>query len=424
MVKKYNPFRPNSMVTPGMFCGRFNELERIERSLFQTKNGNPSHFLIEGERGIGKSSLFLYVDYLATGVIPGSSSETFNFVVVSIELRTDCDYYDLIRIIGSGLRQALSDQETIKKLAVKAWDFLSNWEILGVQYHKVKERLEPHELLDNLTEILVEILVDASTEVDGILILIDEADKPDEAANLGELVKLLTERLTRRRCERVCLGLAGLPNIIPKLRHSHESAPRVFTALTLEPLEPEERVEVIRRGLKEAKEKNGHETKITPEAEEMISHLSEGYPHFIQEFAYWAFDHDEDGVIDAKDVLESAYLKENSALQQLGQKYFRDLYFDRISSDDYRQVLNVMADHSDGWVSRAEILKTPGIKESTVNNALAALKKKNIIIPSDRHRGEYKLPTKSFAAWIKALATAIDQAGNNNEPELGLAVKE
>ena len=49
---RYNPFRPNSLVTPGMFTGRLEETKALERMLFHTKNGNPHYFLLHGERGI------------------------------------------------------------------------------------------------------------------------------------------------------------------------------------------------------------------------------------------------------------------------------------------------------------------------------------------------------------------------------------
>jgi Cdc6-like AAA superfamily ATPase len=62
---RYNPFRPGSIVSPGMFSGRYEELEGTEHALFQTKNGNPHHFLIEGERGIGKSSLLFSLQMVA-----------------------------------------------------------------------------------------------------------------------------------------------------------------------------------------------------------------------------------------------------------------------------------------------------------------------------------------------------------------------
>jgi Holliday junction resolvasome RuvABC ATP-dependent DNA helicase subunit len=64
---KFNPFRPNSIATDDLFQGRMDEMLFIEKSLFQTKNEKPQHFLIEGERGLGKSSLFLRVAQRAKG---------------------------------------------------------------------------------------------------------------------------------------------------------------------------------------------------------------------------------------------------------------------------------------------------------------------------------------------------------------------
>jgi hypothetical protein len=70
VANKYNPFRPDKMMPPGMFHGRVDELEFIDHCLLQTKKGNPQHFLIEGERGIGKSSLLLCEQFVAEGLIP------------------------------------------------------------------------------------------------------------------------------------------------------------------------------------------------------------------------------------------------------------------------------------------------------------------------------------------------------------------
>jgi len=79
MALKYNPFQPNTMVAPGMFVGRLEEIDAIEQSLFQAKNGNPQHFLIEGERGIGKSSLLLLISGYAEGVVESHRAEKMSF---------------------------------------------------------------------------------------------------------------------------------------------------------------------------------------------------------------------------------------------------------------------------------------------------------------------------------------------------------
>jgi hypothetical protein len=235
---------------------------------------------------------------------------------------------------------------------------------------------------------------------DGILLLIDEADKPPAGGNLGLICKMLTEELSRRDCERVCIGVAGLPQVIGVLRDSHESSLRIFKTMELKPLEDAERGHVLDIGIKDAVKKNGYEITITPEARQLISNLSEGYPHFLQEFAYCAFEVDDDRTIDENDVMNSLF-REHGALDQLGRKYFAK-YYEAPSSDDYRIVLDTMANHNNAWISRADLVKESGLKAGTVDNALRSLKRLDIILPHESRQGEYRLPTTSFAVWIKA----------------------
>ena len=408
IMMKYNPFRPNSMVNPGMFCGRENELVSIKQSLFQTKHGNPKHFLIEGERGIGKSSLMLYVQWEASGRPLILRDTTFRFIVVSVELGGGMTAEDIIRRIGGELKAQISEMQTLRTLAKAAWDFLSNWKLLGIEYKKEAKENDGLQATEDMARVMAQLIkassqeLDVGQQLDGILVLIDEADKPSEEARLGEFLKLLTERLTKLDCHNVCFGLAGLPSLIPKLRGSHESSPRLFETLHLQTLEPAETKDVILRGLSEAKEKNGYDTEISQEALNLLAHLAEGYPHFIQQFAHSAYNEDKDNLISDDDVWEGAF-KENGALAQLAARYFHELYFDKISSDDYRRVLHSMTEHLGGWVSRAHIVKNAKIKESQVNNALNALKSRGIILINPEKAGEYRLPSTSFAVWLRAL---------------------
>ena len=261
-MTKFNPFRPQSLVHPGMFSGRYGEIRIIQQSLTQTKHGNPAHFLIEGERGIGKSSLLLFLKQMATGNL----GEEFNFLPVYIELNGSTGFGDIIHRIQSALKSELLKRQDIKEHAKAIWDFISKWEVLGIKYDK-KEKIEDrYQLLENLANSLIKILEGVKSRLDGILILIDEADKPSEEAGLGEFIKLFSERLTFGGVENVLIGLAGLPSTMPKLKASHESSPRVFQTLTLQPLTEQESAHVIELGLEEAKEKNGYETKITQAA--------------------------------------------------------------------------------------------------------------------------------------------------------------
>jgi Cdc6-like AAA superfamily ATPase len=117
MTLKYNPFKPNNIVHPAMFVGRVDELRAVERCLFQAKNGNPQHFLIQGERGIGKSSLITYIEAIGEGRIQGVQGNRFNFLTVSIDVGGCGSQLEIIGKIGRGLRSAIAPKQILKEKA-------------------------------------------------------------------------------------------------------------------------------------------------------------------------------------------------------------------------------------------------------------------------------------------------------------------
>lgn len=413
MAHKYNPFKPNEIVHFGMFVGRLDEVRLIERCLFQAKNDNPQHFLVLGERGIGKSSLLYYVRIVADGTIPYSGTERFQFLTAQTDLGTCETAPDVVRKLGRALRSALGQQHALREHAKEFWDWLTKWEVLGVKYHKDSEQLDLEEVAEEFVEHLALFCEKTKDKSDGVLFLIDEADHPTADAGLGAYLKLVTERLAWRGCRRVIFGLAGLPSLMLKLRESHESSPRLFQTMKLDPLSQEERIHVVKRGLDDANGRNAVQTTITDEALEFLAELSEGYPHFVQQFSYSAFDEDADDTIDIDDVGNGAY-KDGGALTQLGDKFFSEMYHARISSEEYRRVLDSMSLHGDAWISRKDIIKESEVAETNVSNALLALKAKGVILQDETRRGYYRLPTNSFAAWINAVRTTrqkTDQEG-------------
>jgi hypothetical protein len=405
------------MMPPGMFCGRLDELKFMDHCLLQTKKGNPQHFLIEGERGIGKSSLFLCEQYVAEGHIKTlGTKETLDFIVVNVSLLETDDYYSITRKIMAAFRIELMKRNAFKAYASLAWDLINRFEAAGIRYDREAGKPEQAELLGCLQADFVAAASKLNGVADGILLLIDEADKPPAGGNLGLICKMLTEELSRRGCERVCIGLAGLPHIIGVLRESHESSLRIFKTLELRPLEKSEREDVLDLGLRDAKEKNGFDVIMTPEAITAISNLSEGYPHFLQEFAYCAFEQDEDNIIDVGDVLDSLF-REHGSFDQLGRKFFTQ-YYEAPSSDDYRKVLDTMAEHSNDWVGRADLIAQSGLKPGTVDNALRTLKAKDIIFQNESRPGQYRLPTQAFSVWIKAKTKAEKASKDKGSPNL------
>lgn len=396
---KFNPFVPNGIAYPGMFIGRFDEISTIEQALFQTKNGNPQHLLLTGERGIGKSSLLFYADLVARGEIKDDNTN-FNFISVSTDLAGVSSQVGLIKQVARELRSKLRQHQKLQEKAKKVWEFLSNWEVLGVKYNGKDDELDPDELLDDLVSISGQLM--ESEQFDGVIFLLDEADSPPVSAHLGEFVKVFTERLAKRGQSRLLLVLAGQSLLINRLRESHESSLRVFQIVDMHPLEKSECRDVVSRGLTIANGRNERTTNISDEALDLIASLSEGYPHFVQQFSSSAFQADRDDSIDLADVSVGAY-SENGAISQLGAKYFSKQYYSKILSAEYRKVLDYMANHGDQWVSRKDIANNCGVAATNIDNALMALKSREIVLADDARRGFYRLPTRSFATWILAV---------------------
>jgi hypothetical protein len=94
------------------------------------------------------------------------------------------------------------------------------------------------------------------------------------------------------------------------------------------------------------------------------------------------------------DVMDGAF-DEAGAFEQFGTRYFEGLDFEKIWSDEYRGVLRAIANSTGEWVTKSEIRKKVTLKETTLNNALAALTKRHIFIPEKRKQGRMST-AKSF----------------------------
>ncbi len=422
MTKKYNPFKPNSPVFTGMFVGRTHEIERLDDLLFQTKMGNPSHILICGERGIGKTSLLMVANHFAKGALQWEE-EKYDFLTVQASIGPETTMIDLARKLSSQIKRVLSQTEQGLTYLKKTWEFITRFESSVIRYKSKRETSSEEEILDNTIYSIVD-TVNTITEdtamralglrkkKDGIVVLLDEVDHASPNLDLGVFLKNLTEVLVQENASKVLLILAGLPKTTEILRSSHESSLRLFEEFKLGPLSPEEVKTIIRKGMKSAKE-HGSSITVTDKALDAICLYSEGYPHFVQQIGYSSFAIDTDNNIDETDVREAMFLK-NGAFDKIGNRYYKYMYYGRIKRDSYRQILNIMAQKSNNWVSRKEIEKQFSGNKTTLTNGIKALRDRNIILSKPGSRGSYRLQWIGFAVWINIINTREKQEGKNN----------
>jgi hypothetical protein len=405
---KINPFEPFAPVNPGSFVGRLDELRRLKSSLLQTSAGRPVNFMLTGERGIGKTSLLNYLKFAAEGLIPVEGNK-FSFVVVDTDIDQNTTQLGLISRIQLGLEKALGPHEAGRAFIKKAWSFIQRFEAGGVKLNegpRGSDELLLDEFAYSLAETANRICSETegptmwNTKADGLLILIDEADNGSKLLQLGSFFKLLSERLQRRSCNRVMFGLAGLPELHKVLHDSHPSSLRIFDELTLDRLADSEVGTVIDLCVEAANKQNVKQTSVAADARDFLVFLSEGYPHFIQQFGYAAFAANEDDVIDRPDVWNGAFGPQG-AFEQIGNRYYRNDFYKKIQKESYRKVLRIMAENLEGWVTKQQIKAKFKGTNSVLDNAIKALRDRKIILSKEGETGVYRLQHKGFAVWIK-----------------------
>ena len=238
--------------------------------------------------------------------------------------------------------------------------------------------------------------------------MIDEADNAPSELYLGAFIKLLIERVERHGCQRLMVGLAGMPRLRDVLREGHTSSLRLFDELPVGTLSNEEVSWVIDRALTVANENNEEQTKIDADARQLLIDYAEGYPHFIQQFGYSAFESDTDLIIDIDDVQRGA-VGEQGAMEKIGDRYYRNDFYNKIQKSSYRQVLRIMAENGNRWVSKNDIRARFRGRPTTLDNAIHALRDRNIILTKEGERGVYRLQHQGFAFWIKLYTTESDE---------------
>lgn len=389
-----------------MFAGRYDEICTLEKGLHQTKNGQPSNFLITGERGIGKSSLLLCMDYVTTGELESYKCGRFNFLTVDLVLSSKISLESLIRLIEEKISRELSRVESVRAFIKDTWSFAQRLNIMDSSISGSEKESDRDILLDGFAYSLSETnrrLVNPNKgepKKDGIVFFFDEVDNVSSDLDIGYFFKVLTELLQRNKCNNIMFVLAGLPETVERLTESHKSSIRIFHHLKIKELSPEDRKYVVEKGIEKANSINEESTSIDEAAKVTISVISEGYPHFLQQIAHSAFEHNSDDTITKEDVTESAF-KPGGAIDAIGSRYYESSFHDKIKSDEYRQVLSIMAEKMNSWIKKSEIREKFEGDDSTLTNALAALTARKIILKNSSKMGEYRLQHRGFAVWIK-----------------------
>jgi type II secretory pathway predicted ATPase ExeA len=280
-----NPFAPGAGTPPPALVGRDEILETSEVALRRLRIGRASqHLLLTGLRGVGKTVLL--------GTL-ARQAQHVGYRVIRLEAMGSDD------TLLSFLRQArriLEDLEGSAKVAraLRSIEAVSVT-LLGAGASLGRAAATPDR--EALADVVIDLAAAAGDRDLGVLIALDEA----QLVAADDLRRLLAgvHRCNQDGLPLACV-LAGLPNLVGTVAKAATYAERMFTVHDLGPLSPGqvERAVVI----------PSHELGVEwhREATEAIVDLSDGYPFFVQTWAYHTWNVAVDEPISTDDIERAA----------------------------------------------------------------------------------------------------------------------
>jgi hypothetical protein len=276
-----NPYAPGAGTPPPALVGRDGIIDEAEISLRRLASARSSqHLLITGLRGVGKTVLLGKLAALG---------EHLGFRVVRVEAVGGDD------TLRSFLRQARRVVEDLDRTG-KATRALRSIESVSLTIAGTGfgvDRVEATPDREALADVVID-MADAAAEHDlGVMIAIDEA----QMLHAHDLRRILAgvHRCGQDGLPLYCL-LAGLPNLVGDVAKAATYAERMFTVADLGPLSSPDVASAVNDPAAEIG------VEWSPEAIEAIVDRSDGFPFFVQTWAYHVWNAARDEPVSTDDV--------------------------------------------------------------------------------------------------------------------------
>lgn len=379
MDKIRNPFSPGAGSPPPELAGRENILEQARVLLGRVRAGRPEKsLLLTGLRGVGKTVLLNEIERLAQGegyqtILVEAHEGKSLAVLLAPHLRRLL--FELDRLAGAGnkARRGLAVLKSfVRVIRIKVGEI-----DIGVDIEPEAGTADSGDLEVDLPSLFTAVAEAAEERGVAVAILIDEIQY-FAAAELSALVMAM-HKMQQRQLPLVLIG-AGLP-ILPGLAGESKSyAERLFSFPDVGPLSEADAAKAINEPIEESGES------IADDALGEICRLTKGYPYFLQEWGYQAWNHAQASPISLKVVRETTDI----VTTRLDENFFR-VRFDRLTPRE-RQYLRAMAELGGGPYRTGDIADTLGVKITTLGPVRANLIKKGMVYSPSHGEMAFTVP--------------------------------
>jgi hypothetical protein len=379
MDKIRNPFSPGAGSPPPELAGREGILEQA-RVLFgrvQAKRPEKS-LLLTGLRGVGKTVLLNEIERIAAAegfrtILVEAHEGKPLAVLLAPHLRRLLFDLDRLKGVGDKVRKGLGVLRSfIGAIKLKVGDL-----DIGLDIEPEPGSADSGDLEVDLPNLFMAVGEAAQERGAAVAILIDEIQY-FRSEEMSALIMAM-HKMQQRQLPLALVG-AGLP-ILPGLAGESKSyAERLFSFPAVGPL-PEADAE---RALQDPVRAAGVE--FQPEALREIYRLTQGYPYFLQEWGYQAWNHAVATPIGAPVIRETSGL----VSQRLDDNFFR-VRFDRLTPRE-KTYLRAMAELGPGPYRTGDIADKLGVKINTLGPVRASLIKKGMVYSPSHGEMAFTVP--------------------------------
>jgi hypothetical protein len=361
-----NPFAPGAGNPPPELAGRQDILEQATIVLARAEQGrHAKSLMLVGLRGVGKTVLLNRILQIAeerklrAHMIEAPEDKSLPELLLPV-LRKILIGLDRTGAMSAVVRRSLRIVAGFaKSLKVKHGDFE-----IGLDIDPEHGVGDSGDLDNDLPEVMIALGEAAKARGTAVVLLIDELQyiKEDE---LSALVMGL-HKTSQRQLPVVLMG-AGLPQLVGNMGRSKSYAERLFEFPEIGPLARADAEMAITGPVTQAGER------IQKGAVDAIIQATQGYPFFLQAWAYHSWNEAEASPI-TKAHVAAAHIK---VLQNLDGSFFR-MRFERLTPSEKRY-LRAMAELGPGPHRSGDIADILGVKVTSIAPVRGNLIAKGII---------------------------------------------
>lgn len=361
-----NPFSPGAGSPPPELVGRDAVLERTEVLLGRVKAGRPDRsILLTGLRGVGKTVLLNEIERRAAHA---------GYRVLSVEAH---EHKTLAALLLPSLRRLLFELDRVAGAGDKARralavlkGFMDGLKVsigdlqVSLDIDPEKGTADSGDLESDLPSLFIAVAEAAQERGIPVALLIDELQYLKEK-ELSALIMAM-HKMQQRQLPMILIG-AGLP-ILPRLAGESKSyAERLFDFPDIGALSERDAQQALRDPVVAAG------VEFDPDALREVFRLTEGYPYFLQEWGYQAWNRALASPITLPVVVAATAV----AIERLDKNFFR-VRFDRLTPTEKR-FLRAMAGLGPGSHRSGDIAEALGVKINSLGPVRAKLIQKGMI---------------------------------------------